>query len=86
MAGLFNVNILTRDKTVYSGPASSMVAPGELGYLGILSNHAPLLTTLVPGNIILKEHSGQVIAFKSKSKGFLHVLKNDATVPLDSIE
>lgn len=86
MANLFNINILTREKTIYSGPTSSLVAPGELGYLGILSNHAPLVTTLVPGNIILKELSGQVVTFKSKGKGFLHVLKNDVTVLLDSLE
>ncbi len=86
MAGIFNINILTREKAVYSGPVSSLIAPGELGYLGILSNHAPLMTTLAPGNIILKEPSGHAVTFKSKEKGYLHVLKNDVTVLLDSIE
>lgn len=86
MASLFGVNILTRESTVYSGQTSSLVAPGELGYLGVLAYHAPLVTTLVPGNITLKEPSGQIVTFKSKGKGYLNVMKNEATLLLDSVE
>lgn len=38
--------IVTQDRTLFEGPADMVVAPGSQGELGILPNHAPLLTTL----------------------------------------
>jgi len=84
MSHVFHVNILTVDKTVYEGMISSLQAPGEIGYLGVLANHIPLVTTLVPGKITVKDDSGQTKVFHSKGKGFLEVVKNDATILLDS--
>src|SRR3989338_2935517 len=50
----FRVTVLTEEGTRFQGDAVSVVAPGELGFLGILANHAPLLTTLVPGPITVR--------------------------------
>jgi F-type H+-transporting ATPase subunit epsilon len=82
MAGVFQLNILTPSKTVYKGAASSLIAPAELGYLGVLANHAPLITNLVPGKITFKEGSGRQTVVQSKTKGFLEVLKNNVTLLL----
>jgi F-type H+-transporting ATPase subunit epsilon len=38
--------IATQDKLLYEGPADVVVAPGIEGEMGILPNHAPLLTAL----------------------------------------
>ncbi|MFA6079473.1 MAG: F0F1 ATP synthase subunit epsilon [Candidatus Omnitrophota bacterium] len=84
MDHLFHINILTLDKTVYEGTISSLQAPGEAGYLGVLANHIPLVTTLVPGNITIKDDRGEEKVFHSKGKGFLEVIRNDATILLDS--
>lgn len=86
MGLLFNINILTRDRAVYDGKIQSLTAPGGLGYLGILANHAPLVTDLVPGNLILKTDTGKTIVMRSTGKGFLEVLDNTATLLVDSVE
>lgn len=38
--------IVSQDRAVFSGEADIVILPGELGEMGILPNHAPLLTTL----------------------------------------
>lgn len=38
--------IVTQDKTLFEGLVDMVIAPGSQGELGILPNHAPLLTTL----------------------------------------
>ena len=86
MAISFNVNISTRDASIYEGRVVSLVAPGEMGYLGVLANHAPLITTLVPGKIVLRNESGAKTIFRSKGNGFLDVVKNNVTILLDSAE
>jgi F-type H+-transporting ATPase subunit epsilon len=85
MEKLFKVNILTAQKIVYFGEASSLIAPGELGYLGILADHAPLLTSLVPGRILIRDASGGHSVINSKGNGFLEALKNNITLLLDEI-
>lgn len=81
----FNVHIVTPAKEIFSGDVSSLVVPGEGGYLGVLANHAALVANLVPGEITLKDTSGKPVTFSSKGKGFLEVLKNKATLLLDSV-
>jgi F-type H+-transporting ATPase subunit epsilon len=86
MENLFEINILTPEKTAYKGKAYSLVVPAELGYLGVLANHAPLIAHLVPGKIIFKEESGKLTMIYSKGKGFLEVLNNNATLLVDGIQ
>lgn len=86
MGPVFKISILTRDKTIFEGRTSSLVAPGEAGYLGILANHAPLATNLIPGKITFVKESGEREAIHSRGKGFLNVLKNDVTLLLDSVD
>lgn len=83
---LFHVNIITPDKTIYEGRISSLIAPGELGYLGVLANHAPLITNLVPGKIILRERPTETTIYHSKGKGILEVLQNNVNILADSVE
>lgn len=86
MDKLFHINIVTPDKTIYEGRISSLIAPGELGYLGVLSNHAPLITNLVPGKIILRERPNEATIFYSKGNGIMEVLKNNVNILADSVE
>lgn len=83
MAQSFDVNILSSDKKIFEGKARSLTAPGELGYLGVLVDHAPLMTTLIPGKLTLTDDAGKVTTFDSAKGGFLRVLHNKATVLLD---
>jgi F-type H+-transporting ATPase subunit epsilon len=71
MTKLFNLKLITPDKTVYENKVVSLIVPAALGYLGVLANHAPLVANLVSG-----------IIFHSQSKGFLQVLRNEARIIL----
>ena len=78
------LEIVTAEKIIYSDEVSSVLAPGTAGQLGILPNHAPLLTSLKPGELrILKEDKEVNIAV---SGGFLEVLQNVVTVLADTAE
>lgn len=83
MAKLFNISIVTTDKTVYEGSISSLTAPSKLGYLGVLADHAPLIATLGPGKITLREDSNERKIFNSKSGGLLEIMKNKVTILLN---
>ncbi len=85
MGKTFQLNILTPEKTVYAGSAASLTAPGEAGYLGVLADHAPLVTTLLPGKIFFKDQAGKQTILESEGKGFLEVFKNEVTVILLAI-
>lgn len=82
----FKISISTPEKTLYEGEISSLIAPGELGYLGVLVDHAPLIANLAPGKIIIKDKSAQPTIFNCKSAGILEVLKNDVNILVDSAE
>jgi F-type H+-transporting ATPase subunit epsilon len=49
MAKTFKVSIVTAEQVLLETEAVSLSLPGIAGYLGILANHAPLVTALVPG-------------------------------------
>lgn len=83
---LFKINIATPEKTIYEGEISSLIAPGEMGYFGVLVDHAPLIANLVPGKITIKDGSAQPVIFNCKSAGILEVLKNNVSVLLDAAE
>ena len=44
------VQIITPDKTIFSGSADSVVVPGSDGQIGILDNHAPLVSSIQKGH------------------------------------
>ena len=54
MAHTLQVNIVSAEQAIFSGEAEMVVAPGETGELGILPQHAPLLTRIKPGVVKVK--------------------------------
>lgn len=82
---MFKLSVVTPEKTVFEMDVRSIVAPGSEGYLGILSNHAPLITALMPGILSVNDEGGNE-AFYSVSGGFLEVSGNIATILADAIE
>jgi F-type H+-transporting ATPase subunit epsilon len=82
---MYQLSIVTPEKKFYEDQVNSIIAPGSLGYLGILTDHAPLITELVPGKLTLKDTKSQEKIF-AISGGFLEVLKNNVTILADSIE
>jgi F-type H+-transporting ATPase subunit epsilon len=62
MANTIHVDIVSAEGQIFSGEATRVFAPGTLGELGIYPRHAPLLTTLAPGEVRV-ETEGQEQSF-----------------------
>lgn len=82
---MFKLSVVTPEKTELEINVRSIVAPGSEGYLGILSNHAPLITALKSGILSVVDESDRE-SFFALSGGFLEVSGNIATILADAIE
>ncbi len=79
-----HLQILTPEKTAFDGEAESISAPGEAGGFEILKDHAPILSSLVPGVVRLLS-GGQVQNFHV-SFGFLEFSHNKGVILADAVE
>jgi len=55
-----NVEIITPDSVLFSGEAKRLQLPGTEGSFEILNDHAPIISTLKPGNIKVSLPNGSV--------------------------
>jgi len=58
MADTIQVDIVSAEGQIFSGPARMVFAPASQGELGILPRHAPLLTLLKPGEVRVQPPEG----------------------------
>ena len=86
MSNVFQLRVISSERTIFQGEVTSLIVPAEGGYLGVLAHHAPLVANLIPGKIILKDADGQEQNFRSEGKGFFEVVRNTATLLVDSLE
>ena len=83
MAPLYHIVILSSNRKIFDGEVQSLVPPCELGYFGVLANHAPMITALGPGKVTLHDQSGHGRSFDSVSGGFFEISMNKAIILLD---
>ncbi len=83
MARQFQLQVFTQVRKVLDESVTSIVVPGEDGYLGILANHAPLITTLGSGTLTIRQDFNE--RNLKLSGGFLEVAGNKATILADSL-
>lgn len=76
--------IVTAERMVYSDDVDVVIAPGVEGQLGILPNHASLLTMLQPGELVVRKEGEETEMFVSG--GFLEVMQNRVTLLADVAE
>ncbi len=76
--------VVTPDATLFSGACDFIVARGQDGELGVLPHHAPLMTTLKPGPLLLRQGREETTLFLTG--GFLEVLPERVTVLADGGE
>ena len=83
MADPISLRVLTAEGVAFEERAASVIAPGEVGYLGILRNHAPLVTTLKPGTLTWR--SGSASQSCQIGAGILEVRRNTVIILTDTI-
>lgn len=49
-----NLEILTPDKKVFEGEVTSITLPGTMGSFEILNHHAPIISTLEDGKLVVR--------------------------------
>jgi F-type H+-transporting ATPase subunit epsilon len=84
MTHTIRVDIVSAEAEIYSGEATMVVATGELGELGITPRHAPLITRLKPGKVVVTEASGEKVDISITGGGILEVQPQVVTVLADS--
>lgn len=83
MAMTLHVDIASAEEEIYSGTASVVYAPAEMGEVGIYPRHAPLLAQLKPGEVRVQTPDGEELFF-FVSGGMLEVQPHVVTVLADT--
>jgi len=78
------IDIVTAERVVYTAEADAVIAPGVEGQLGILPHHAPLMTTLQAGELVVRKGTQEEIM--AISGGFLEVRPDHVIVLADQAE
>ena len=76
-------DIVSAEAEIFHGEATLVVATGEEGELGIAPRHAPLITRLKPGKVVVTQPNGEVLDF-AISGGILEVQPQVVTVLADT--
>lgn len=85
MEATYNFKMLTPNRSELDEAVVSIVAPGDDGYLGILANHAPIITTLRAGDLKVRFEGNREVHY-SIGPGILKVENNQAILLTESIE
>ncbi|MXV17177.1 ATP synthase F1 subunit epsilon [Hufsiella ginkgonis] len=77
------LEILTPDKTVFEGEVTSVTVPGTLGSFEVLNHHAPIISTLEDGKVIIRAgKESQSLFIKG---GVVEVINNKIIVLAEGI-
>jgi len=78
------LDVVSAERVVFSEDVDVVVAPGVEGQLGILPHHAPLMTMLQPGEILIRK--GEADFCIAVSGGFLEVRPDRIIILADAAE
>ena len=78
------VDIVTRDRRLLSDEVDMVTLPGNAGQMGILAGHAPLLSTLQIGEVVL--HKGNDVRYIAIGGGVVEVRPDKVTVLAETAE
>lgn len=85
MAMTIHVDIVSAEAEIFSGLAEMVFAPAIAGEVGIAPRHAPLMTTLAPGEVRLQMSDGEEKSFYV-SGGMLEIQPHVVTILSDTAE
>ena len=80
-----NLIVLTPEKLIFQGSIESVKVPGTNGQFEILKGHAPLVSSLVKGQVRIIEDNGSKKIFNI-SKGFVEILRNEVSLLVQGVE
>ena len=78
------LEIVTAERQVFSGDVTTIIAEGVDGQMTILPNHAPLMTMLAPGEMVIRKDGDEM--YLVISGGFLEVRPDKVIVLADACE
>jgi F-type H+-transporting ATPase subunit epsilon len=73
------VDVVSAERSIFSGEAKFVALPGEGGELGILHGHTPLITRIRPGSVRIEKADGDE-EFVFVAGGYLEVQPDRITV------
>jgi F-type H+-transporting ATPase subunit epsilon len=79
-----HLEIVTSEKTVFEGEVDQVTVPGGDGVMGVLANHAPVLSTLKPGELRIRR--GTTVEEFAIGGGFVDIHDNKVIILADSAE
>ncbi len=80
----FKLEIVTAERMVYSEEVSAVIAWGVMGQLAILPHHAPLMTVLQPGDLMIRKDKEE--EYLALSGGFMEVRPDKVIILADACE
>ena len=84
MASTLQVDVVSAEESIFSGQATFVALPGEMGELGIYPRHTPLITRIKPGAVRIKKAEGGEDEFVFVAGGILEVQPDSVTVLADT--
>ena len=84
MAATLHVDVVSVEENVFSGEATFVALPGEVGELGIYPRHTPLITRIRPGAVRIRRADNGQEEFVFVAGGILEVQPNAVTVLADT--
>jgi len=83
MAMTMHLNIVSAENEIYSGTITQVFAPAEMGEVGVMPRHAPMLSTLKPGVVRVIPQDGEEQSFYV-SGGILEIQPHVVTILSDT--
>lgn len=80
---MITLKIITPDKSVMDGEVTSVTVPGTAGSFEVLVNHAPIVSSLDEGNVIIRTGKNEEVI--RITGGVVEVINNQVTVLAESI-
>ena len=79
----FDVSLVTPDGDAYEGQIEMIIVPGQIGEIGVLARHAPLIATLKAGSTRIHPGDGADVIVYATGPGFFQVLNDRAIALVD---
>jgi F-type H+-transporting ATPase subunit epsilon len=79
----FDLSLVTPDGPAYEGKVEMIIVPGQIGDIGVLARHAPLIATLRAGSTRIHPGGGADVIEFATGPGFFQMLEDRAIALVD---